>query len=75
MALDCIGTPVGLLIMNRRYVCDVVVPGPDAQNFSSCAHPDTPAAHTDVHVALTRPVSNLLLMFEIPPDTRPRTRS
>jgi hypothetical protein len=51
MALDCIGTPVGLLIMNRRYVRDVAVPGPDAQNFSSRAHPDTPAARTrtDAH--------------------------
>jgi hypothetical protein len=46
MALDCIGTPVGLLIMNRRYVRDVAVPGPDAQNFSSRAHPDTPVART-----------------------------
>jgi hypothetical protein len=53
MALDCIGTPVVLLIMNRRYVRDVAVPGPDAQNFSSRAHPDTPVARTrtDAHEA------------------------
>ena len=60
-----------LLIMNRRYVRGVAVLGPDAQNFFFAC---PPRYTLGVHEARTRPVSNLLLMSEIPPGTRPRTR-